>query len=161
MGIRLHCLTSVRLVPDTLWQTDTVSGSCPGRDSNLWPMDLTASNKHFDHWATGLGVIEGDKVPPYFWAKIMKIKTQKLKVTPLIFNDIFENNESKKIFSTKPGGVRPLWKIPQNKMFFFNPSLRLTSHINQIRSYSSLIKWHWYFLYIFSSWIYQPWVKYQ
>ena len=60
------------------------------------------------------------KLPPYFWAKIMKITTQKLKVTPLIFNKNFENNESKMVFPQKQGGgVRSLWKIPQNKMVFF------------------------------------------
>ena len=34
----------------------------------------------------------------------MKITTQKLKVTPLIFNENFENNESKMVFPQKQGG---------------------------------------------------------
>ena len=50
----------------------------------------------------------------------MKITTQKLKVTPLIFYENYKNNESKMVFPQKQGGgVQPLWKIPQNKMVFF------------------------------------------
>ena len=37
----------------------------------------------------------------------MKITTQKLKVTPLIFNENFENNESKMVFPQKQGGGAP------------------------------------------------------
>ena len=63
----------------------------------------------------------------------MKIVTQKLKVTPLIFNENFKNNESKMVFPQKQGGVRPLWKIPQKKMGFFIepfPYLNVCLNIN-------------------------------
>ena len=50
----------------------------------------------------------------------MKITTQKLKVTPLFFNENFENNESKMFFPKKQGGG---WKIP---FFFLNlPLLKM------------------------------------
>ena len=46
---------------------------------------------------------------------MMKIMTQKLKVTPLIFNENFENDESK----NGGGGA-----LVENSTFFFKPSLR-------------------------------------
>ena len=53
----------------------------------------------------------------------MKITTQKLKVTPLIFKENLENNESKMVFPQKQGGGSgPCGKF-HKKMFFFKPSL--------------------------------------
>ena len=52
----------------------------------------------------------------------MKITTKKLKVTPLIFNKNYENNESKIVFSTKAGGGSSPFGNFHKKMFF-DPSL--------------------------------------
>ena len=57
-------------------------------------------------------------LPPYFWAKIMKITIQKLKVTPLILNENFENNESKMVFPQKQGGGLALVENSTKKMLF-------------------------------------------
>ena len=62
------------------------------------------------------------KLPPYFWAKNMKITSQKSKVTPLFFNENFKNNESKMFFPQKQGGGSgPCGKFhKKNCVFFLN-----------------------------------------
>ena len=54
----------------------------------------------------------------------MKITTQKLEVTPLIFNENFKN-ESKMVFPQKQGGGGPtLGENSTKKMFFFIETFR-------------------------------------
>ena len=51
------------------------------------------------------------KLPPYFWAKILKIMNQKIKVTPLIFDENYKSNKSKMVFPQKQGGSGPCGKF--------------------------------------------------
>ena len=60
----------------------------------------------------------------------MKITTQKEKVTPLIFNENYKNNESKMGFPQKQGGGDPALVENSTKNVFFKPSLIIWKKTN-------------------------------